>query len=475
MSIQTKKLLNDTSQCVQESLEGLVAVHPGLCMLDGYSVVIREDIAAVKAAGKVTLLSGGGSGHEPSHAGFVGRGMLSAAVAGAVFTSPPPESILAAIRAIGQNNPAGTLLIVKNYTGDRLNFGIAAERAKSEGLKVAMVIVGEDCALMSPDKSAKKRGLCGTILVHKIAGAMAEKGKSLEEIKLVALTVIESMGTIGVCLYPCSVPGSGPSFTLGASEVEVGLGIHGEAGVKRQELTPVRELIPSLVKTVLSSLGVDTKSVILIVNNLGGTTNLELTLVAKSAIESLQEAGVEPIRAYCSTFMTSLEMAGISITCLRLDRESDLPTYLDDETTAPAWPRVCTSKVSCYARNDTPSIQPEHKESALTVTQSEPLLSDIQGMVLSVLSEACKAICAKEMELNKLDSGCGDGDCGTTLKRGAVEFQKWLASKKNVPLSANQITAHLAHVSESVMGGSSGALYSIFFLAAATELKNGEH
>lgn len=474
MSNQTKKLLNGIDQCVQESLEGLVAVQPGLCLLDGYPVVVREDVASVKAAGKVTLLSGGGSGHEPAHAGFVGKGMLTAAVAGAVFTSPPPQSILAAIRAIGHGNPAGTLLIVKNYTGDRLNFGIAAERAKSEGLKVAMVIVGEDCALMSPDKSAQRRGLCGTILVHKVAGAMAEKGKSLEEIKAAAEKIIESMGTMSVCLYPCSVPGSGPSFTLGSSEVEVGLGIHGEAGIKRQELSPAKELVPSLVKAVLESLGADTKAVVLVVNNLGGTSSLELTLVAKCAIESLKEAGIEPVRAYCGTFMTSLEMAGISVTCLRLDQDSDVPTYLDDDTNAPAWPRVCLSERSSHKRNDAPPIKPDEKELMESNNQQKPLPTDLQQKVLSALSGACKAICEKEGELNDLDSGCGDGDCGTTLKRGAEEVQKWLSTNKGMSLSAYQIACHLAHVSESTMGGSSGALYSIFFLAAASEFQTSQ-
>ena len=164
----SKKLINDPSNVVDEALEGLVASNPGLKLLKGHRAVIREDVEEVKCAGKVTLISGGGSGHEPSHAGFVGRGMLTAAVAGSVFASPPTRSILAAIRAVGQGNRGGTLLIVKNYTGDRLNFGFAAERAKAEGMKVEMVVVGEDCALTSKDKTAGRRGLCGTVLIHKV-------------------------------------------------------------------------------------------------------------------------------------------------------------------------------------------------------------------------------------------------------------------------------------------------------------------
>lgn len=163
-----KKLINNPLDAVDEALQGIVAVNPGLNVLKNHRVIIREDVNELRKAGKVTLISGGGSGHEPSHAGFVGKGMLTAAVAGAVFTSPPTKSILAAIRAVGRDNSGGTLLIVKNYTGDRLNFGFAAERAKAEGMKVDMVVVGEDCALTSKDKTAGRRGLCGTVLIHKV-------------------------------------------------------------------------------------------------------------------------------------------------------------------------------------------------------------------------------------------------------------------------------------------------------------------
>ena len=166
--ITSKKLINNPLDAVDEALEGIVAANPGLNLLKNHRVIIREDGNELRKAGKVTLISGGGSGHEPSHAGFVGKGMLTAAVAGAVFTSPPTKSILAAIRAVGRGNSGGTLLIVKNYTGDRLNFGFAAERAKAEGIKVDMVVVGEDCALTSKDKTAGRRGLCGTVLIHKV-------------------------------------------------------------------------------------------------------------------------------------------------------------------------------------------------------------------------------------------------------------------------------------------------------------------
>ncbi|XP_022787345.1 dihydroxyacetone kinase 1-like isoform X2 [Stylophora pistillata] len=243
----SKKLINDPLDVVDEALEGIVLANPGLKLLKNHRVIIREDVNELRKAGKVTLISGGGSGHEPSHAGFVGKGMLTAAVAGAVFTSPPTKSILAAIRAVGHGNKGGTLLIVKNYTGDRLNFGFAAERAKAEGIKVDMVVVGEDCALTSKDKTAGRRGLCGTVLIHKIAGALAEEGKSLEEISQVAKATAQAMGTIGVSLAPCSLPGSLPSFVLGIDEMELGLGIHGEPGVKRVKLDKVDQVVKTMI------------------------------------------------------------------------------------------------------------------------------------------------------------------------------------------------------------------------------------
>jgi len=293
----TKKLINNPRDVVNEALEGIVAANPGLNVLKGHSVIIREDVEELRKEGKVTLISGGGSGHEPAHAGFVGKGMLTAAVAGAVFTSPPTKSILAAIRAVGKGNDAGTLLIVKNYTGDRLNFGFAAERAKAEGMKVEMVVVGEDCALTSKDKTAGRRGLCGTILIHKIAGALAEEGKSLEEILQVVKTAASTMGTIGVSLGPCSVPGSLPSFVLGSDEMELGLGIHGEPGVKRVKMDQADQVVQTMVNHMCDiQSGAAHKlnlksgdSVALVVNNLGGTSVLELNIVAGSAIKYLSK------------------------------------------------------------------------------------------------------------------------------------------------------------------------------------------
>src|SRR6185503_13661558 len=226
-----KKLINSPRTLVREMLEGLADLHPGLAILDSDNVILRADLPAAQQR-PVALLSGGGSGHEPAHAGYVGEGMLTAAVAGEVFTSPSVDSVLAAIRASA--GPAGAVLIVKNYTGDRLNFGLAAELARAGGIAVEQVVVADDVALSGVVADERRRGIAGTVLVHKIAGAAAAAGRSLADVAQLARDAAADLGTMGVALGACTVPAAGkPGFALAAGEIELGLGIHGEAGVER--------------------------------------------------------------------------------------------------------------------------------------------------------------------------------------------------------------------------------------------------
>ncbi|XP_029207426.2 LOW QUALITY PROTEIN: triokinase/FMN cyclase-like [Acropora millepora] len=477
----TKKLINNPRDVVGEALEGVVAANPGLNVLKGHCVIIREDVEELRKEGKVTLISGGGSGHEPAHAGFVGKGMLTAAVAGAVFTSPPTKSILAAIRAVGKENGAGTLLIVKNYTGDRLNFGFAAERAKAEGMKVEMVVVGEDCALTSKDKTAGRRGLCGTILIHKIAGALAEEGKSLEEILQVVKTAAKAMGTIGVSLGPCSVPGSLPSFVLGSDEMELGLGIHGEPGVKRVKMDQADQVVQTMVNHMcdiqsgaahkLSLKSGD--SVALVVNNLGGTSVLELNIVAGAAIKYLtKQKGISVDRVYTGSFMTSLEMAGVSITILHLDETRS--RCLDQTTTAPAWPRVSVSPSTGFLTTEKEPLEvdegTEGKEKEIKCDK----LTVLGDKVYNVLLHITDALVAAEAELNELDNRVGDGDCGSTLARGAKGVKQAMGSHDNPCLPYNnpaELLLCLAGLCEDHMGGSSGVFYSLLLTSGAVHLK----
>ncbi|KAM4617884.1 triokinase/FMN cyclase isoform 1-T4 [Discoglossus pictus] len=461
----SKKLLNSVPGCVDDALRGLTCCAPGLRVLQGHRVVLRADLEGVK--GRVALLSGGGSGHEPAHAGYVGRGMLTGAIAGPVFTSPPVGSIVAAIRAVTNAGAVGVLLIVKNYTGDRLNFGLALERARREGMEVEMVVIADDCAFTSPRK-AGRRGLCGTVLIHKIAGALAEEGKSLQEILSIVESAKTRIGTLGVSLSPCSVPGSGPTFHLAADELEIGLGIHGEAGVRREKMMPSDQLINIMIDHMTdpsSQSRVDISpgdSVILVVNNLGGLSCLELQIVADSAVRYLEEKGLQIERAMVGSFMTALEMSGVSVTVMKTSPE--LLRLFDSDTAAPAWPRIPHIPVTGQTRSfpcAPETAQPE---------DPAPDAASVQ-VYTRVLDRVCQALLAMEEELNDLDRAAGDGDCGSTHARAAHAIQDWMRGGQ-VPSHPAPLLLALSHVLLEKMGGTSGALYSLFLTAAAQPLQN---
>jgi dihydroxyacetone kinase len=244
-----KKFINRPEDVVEEMLQGLVVLHPGSARLLGHKVMVRTDAEQTRDA-QVAVLSGGGSGHEPAHAGYIGGGMLSASVLGELFTSPSSDSVLAAIKAV--SGKAGALLVVKNYTGDRLNFGLAAEMARAEGIPVEMVIVDDDVALKGTGQATGARGLSGTVFIHKLIGAAAAEGKSLADLAAVGRAAVESLATMGVSFSAGTSPTVGkPSFELGEHEMELGLGIHGEPGIRRTELQPANQLTETLLTEVL--------------------------------------------------------------------------------------------------------------------------------------------------------------------------------------------------------------------------------
>jgi dihydroxyacetone kinase-like protein len=283
----------------------------------------------------VGLVSGGGSGHEPAHAGYVGTGMLDAAVAGEVFTSPTPDQVFAAIEAVDQGH--GVLLVIKNYTGDVMNFEMAAELARAAGIEVEQVVVDDDVAVDGSTYTIGRRGIAGTVFVHKIAGAAAEQGRTLQEVKAVAERVVRNTFSMGMALSPCTVPASGkPSFTLAEDEVEIGLGIHGEPGTHREAMQSARATVETLLKRIATEADVQAgDEVAVLVNGLGATPLSELYIVYRSVVEILKFAGVNVYRAYVGEFMTSLEMAGFSLTLLKLDEE--LKALLDAPACTPAW------------------------------------------------------------------------------------------------------------------------------------------
>jgi len=314
-----KKVINNAEHVVEEMLQGLVLAHPQYVKrVAGFDVLVR---ANSPVQGKVGLVSGGGSGHEPSHGGYVGRGMLDGAVAGAVFTSPTPDQIYEAVKAV--DGGKGVLLVIKNYTGDIMNFEMAAEMAEADGVKVAKVVVNDDVAVENSTWTTGRRGIAGTVFVHKIAGAKAEQGANLVEVQKTAEKVIANVRSMGMALSPCTVPAAGkPSFTLADNEVEIGMGIHGEPGTHRESIRTADETAEHLLNKILGDSELNTgDEVAVMVNGLGGTPLMELYVVNRKIAAMLAEKNIVIAKTYVGNYMTSLEMAGFSITVLKLDSE----------------------------------------------------------------------------------------------------------------------------------------------------------
>jgi phosphoenolpyruvate---glycerone phosphotransferase subunit DhaK len=314
-----KKLINDPADVVRESLVGLAAAHGDLLRYDADAQIIVRADAPVQ--GKVAIISGGGSGHEPLHGGFVGRGMLDAACPGEVFTSPVPDQMLAATKAV--DGGAGVVHIVKNYTGDVMNFKLAAEDAADEGIDVASVLIDDDVAVQDSLYTAGRRGVGATVLAEKIAGAAADRGDDVRTVGSYAKLVNDRARSFGIALSSCTPPAAGtPIFDLPEGEMEVGIGIHGEPGRRREPLGSASEIAALLVDAVLTDLepAAGTK-VLPFVNGMGGTPQMELYVVYGEVDRLLRDAGVEPVRNLVGSYITSLEMAGVSLTLLALDDE----------------------------------------------------------------------------------------------------------------------------------------------------------
>ncbi|KAJ9162585.1 hypothetical protein P3X46_022347 [Hevea brasiliensis] len=472
MAFQEKKLINNPNDVVTEYIEGLAETYPGLQYLDGFpevKVVLRADVSS-DTYDKVAIISGGGSGHEPAQAGFVGEGMLTAAICGEVFASPQVDSILAGIRAV--TGPKGCLLIVTNYTGDRLNFGLAAEQAKSEGYKVETVIVGDDCALPPSHGVAGRRGLAGTILVHKVAGAAAAAGLSLDEVAAEAKRASEMVGTMGVALSVCTLPGQVTSDRLGPGKMELGLGIHGEPGAVVADLQPVEVVVSHVLKQILSP---ETNyvpitrgnRVVLMVNGLGATPVMELMIAAGKAVPQLQlEHGLAVDRVYTGSFMTSLDMAGFSISIMKADEA--ILHRLDAATKAPFWPAGVDGN---RPPAKIPIPLPLNHLTKSDESMGRPLQLSEQGQILELAIEAAaNAIIDLRDSLNEWDSKVGDGDCGSTMDRGATAILEDM--KKYYPLNdAAETVNEIGSSIRRVMGGTSGIIYNIFCKAAHAQLK----
>jgi dihydroxyacetone kinase, dhaK subunit len=325
-----KKIINNPNDVVKEALEGMqMAYKDKLEYVPGFELIVRKELK-----NKVGIISGGGSGHEPLHAGYVGEGMLDAAVAGNIFSSPSPDRISEAIERVDKGK--GVLLVIKNYSGDIMNFGLSKDMAEADDKKVATVIVKDDVAVEDSTYSTGRRGIAGTVFVHKIAGAMAEKGASLEEVERAANKAIANIRSMGMAMSACTLPAVGkPGFVLAENEMEVGMGIHGEPGIERTSIKSAKETAEILLEKILKDYDYSNSEVALLVNGLGATPLMELYILNREVCNLLEEKNIKVYKNMVGNYTTALDMSGCSLTLMKLDNE--LKELLDAPCDTPAW------------------------------------------------------------------------------------------------------------------------------------------
>mmetsp|Transcript_20062 Transcript_20062/g.22978 ORF Transcript_20062/g.22978 Transcript_20062/m.22978 type:complete len:605 (-) Transcript_20062:145-1959(-) len=500
MSKQPKQIINDPKKSVDEFISGLLLQYPNeIQKLENNHVIL---ITKPPCEGSVVqLLSGGGSGHEPSHAGWIGHGMLSGAILGGIFASPSISSISAAIRATAvtqQYKDIGILLVVKNYTGDRLNFGMACERANQEGILCRMVVVADDCALERTKGITGARGVAGCVLVHKIAGAAAMAGRSLDEIVTVVDEVNSKIGTLGIALDSVTIPGSeSVNDRLDDKTIEIGLGIHGEAGIKQSSMLTANAMAKEMIDTIRNygrtTCTVDDATTVVplfekgdslcvLVNNLGGTSNFEMSILANACVKYLEEEttfGCKVTRLMVGSYMTSFDMHGASVTILNLSCSSDeLITLLDAPCNAPAWSACDVWKAEeeespRLSSIDRPEVVVDDKTKSMVAAKLPPVkLLSFSESAKTLTLRATKRLCEEEATLTKYDTIVGDGDCGITMKRGATEIEERI---QNGTIPTDHPVTMFARIADAVsesMGGTSGVLLELMFRKMSSMLSH---
>ena len=455
--IDVKKFINAPEDVERQVVDGYVKAYPDKIAKAADDIVVRTHAKH----GKVALVSGGGMGHEPAHLGFVGTGMLDAAVGGAVFTSPAVDRVDEGIRKVSAGN-TGVLLVIKNYTGDVVNFKMAEQNAREDGVDVDHVIVDDDVAVKDSLYTVGRRGVAGTVLVHKCAGAMAETGAPLAEVKRVAQKVIDNVRTMGVAIEPCTVPAAGkPGFELADDEMEMGVGIHGEPGVRRAKMEPVDAMVDEMLDTILGDLDYGGRDVAVLVNGSGATPPYELAIINNRVHDMLAERGVHVWRTYMGPYMTSLEMRGFSLTLLRLDDE--LKSLLDAPADAPAWTQGTVAEdaaggpaeVSAVVdgRETTKASTPTEATDAANAAALDPTAQ----LVCSALTLVADTLDVHRDELTQLDMPIGDSDHGINMARGFDAVRDLLPelADKDAPTVLKK--AGMTVISK--VGGSSGPLY----------------
>lgn len=447
----SKLFFNERKTLVSDAIDGLIYSNQNdnltrLNIDEHIRVVLRKDWDK----SKVAIISGGGAGHEPAHAGFVGEGMLTAAVCGDVFASPSVEAVLNAILYV--TGEAGCLLIVKNYTGDRLNFGLAAEKAKKLGYKVEMVIVNDDISI---ENSKKPRGIAGTVFVHKVAGYYAQQNASLEEVKRNAELCNDNVSSIGVAVSSCHIPGEQSEDRVPANKAELGLGIHGEPGIAVIDIDNCNDVVELMAQKLLAK--TNNQKHALLLNNLGGTSPLEMSLLTKDVVQSSLGQSMQYLFGP-KPFVTAIDMKGFSLSCVVLNDE------IEKALLAPVAVESWSNGITV---NDATPITIEKVSDSVEFTPSQA--ADVEQIV----GQVCATVIDLKTELNRLDALVGDGDTGSTFSSGARGVQQELQDK-NLPLADIQLLFEVIGEKLAMsMGGSSGILLSIFFTAAGTHY--GKH
>lgn len=485
-----KKIMNTAESFVYDMCHGLAKAHPELEFVEKYKVVKKKVIDK----NKVTLISGGGSGHEPAHAGFVGKGMLDCAVCGDVFASPSQIQVYNALKMTASKK--GTLMIVKNYSGDCMNFNNAAALAKEDGVEVDAVYVNDDIAVKDSLYTVGRRGVAGTVFVHKIAGAKAEQGGSLQEVKAVAQKVIDNVRSFGFALTSCTVPAAGsPTFEIGEDEMEFGVGIHGEPGRKREKLQTSDALAKRIVPDLMEDLGLKAgEEIALLINGFGGSPLQELYLFNNDVSKELEAKGISIYKTMVGNYMTSIDMAGASVTLLRLDAE--LKSLLDYAVSTPAitWGAVDAEALACKeavqalakALNITPGVfapKAVEEEAIEEVVEEENAVCDFVGEAVigetintagmgKIVETMADIIIENEVAFCKADR-CGDGDFGMSIAKGFKQLKAdWATRKKG------NVGEFLVSCSEIIMeycGGASGPIWgSAFRWAGKTAIGKDE-
>lgn len=462
-----KKIINNPSNVVSEMLAGLARANPAVVYLgEGVEVIARRE----KKRGKVGLISGGGSGHEPAHAGYVGKGMLDAAVAGNVFASPSPDRIIEGIKAA--DSGAGVLMIIKNYSGDIMNFTMSGDMAALDGIKTDYVVVKDDVAVEDSTYSTGRRGIAGTVFVHKIAGAAAESGKDLAGVKAAAEKTIANIRTMGMAMSSCILPGVGkPGFTLAEDEIEIGMGIHGEPGISREKMSTAKELAEKLLGKIFADTDIyDGAEVAVMVNGLGGTPLMELYILNNEVQKILEEKGIKCYKTFVGNYMTALEMAGASVTLLKLDDE--LKGYLDYPSEAPAF-RVAGTIAGGEAEAEAVEVKAAgHSAGEEAVATSAPEADEdstpfrltAQDYV-NYINVTAKKIAENEEYVSALDAATGDGDHWANINMG---FENLVAAGDEMrQMKICDVFKTIGMLMMSKIGGSSGVLYGGAYMNAA--------